>query len=218
MKLVNQWTVGLRFTTQMSSDVGVFRSTFKMVWSAYGVVLLDGNVVSLKYLNLHLCSDFSVFGSVFVADEQAEVVREASLSKTVPPGPEESSTARIPLTVTFRPMNVPRLQIPSVDRYVTTEACGLPRDPGHCKGSRPRYYFNPLSKTCEPFAFSGCGGNQNNFVSLRDCLRICAENPPETGRFRSLFKAPTPDQSRTTYERKETELIEIFPVGRPLFL
>ncbi|KAE9548964.1 hypothetical protein FO519_007832, partial [Halicephalobus sp. NKZ332] len=54
--------------------------------------------------------------------------------------------------------------------------------------SLPRYYFNPLTKQCLPFIYSGRNGNQNNFLSKASCEAACEtlQNPcllgePATG-------------------------------------
>ena len=36
-----------------------------------------------------------------------------------------------------------------------------------------RWYYEPASRTCRQFTFGGCGGNGNNFVTLRDCEAAC---------------------------------------------
>ncbi|XP_037692611.1 tissue factor pathway inhibitor 2 [Choloepus didactylus] len=53
--------------------------------------------------------------------------------------------------------------------------CFSPKDGGLCSANVTRYYFNPRHKTCETFTYTGCGGNDNNFVSMEDCKRVCAK-------------------------------------------
>lgn len=38
-----------------------------------------------------------------------------------------------------------------------------------------RWYFNSESRICASFAYSGSGGNQNNFLSREDCANTCHE-------------------------------------------
>ena len=59
---------------------------------------------------------------------------------------------------------------------------------GNGGASLPRYYFNPLTKQCLPFIYSGRNGNQNNFLSKVGCESACEtlQNPcllgePATG-------------------------------------
>jgi hypothetical protein len=56
---------------------------------------------------------------------------------------------------------------------LTQEVCDLPKEIGKCKGQRTRYFYNKDTNICELFSYSGCGGNQNNFFSASDCLRLC---------------------------------------------
>ncbi|CAD6197397.1 unnamed protein product [Caenorhabditis auriculariae] len=43
--------------------------------------------------------------------------------------------------------------------------CGVP--------ATTRHYFDFSSKTCRPFAFTGCGGNDNNFKTKGLCMQFC---------------------------------------------
>ncbi|KAF0880077.1 TFPI2 inhibitor, partial [Crocuta crocuta] len=51
--------------------------------------------------------------------------------------------------------------------------CYSPKDEGLCSANITRYYFNPRHKACEPFTYTGCGGNENNFVNMKDCKHVC---------------------------------------------
>uniref|UniRef100_A0A8C6S4R5 Tissue factor pathway inhibitor 2 n=1 Tax=Neogobius melanostomus TaxID=47308 RepID=A0A8C6S4R5_9GOBI len=46
-------------------------------------------------------------------------------------------------------------------------------DSGSCSASIPRFYYNPASRMCEEFKYSGCGGSSNNFVSRQSCMDVC---------------------------------------------
>ncbi|KAJ3609370.1 hypothetical protein NHX12_023893 [Muraenolepis orangiensis] len=50
-------------------------------------------------------------------------------------------------------------------------------DRGKCSASIPRFYYKASSKTCQPFGYSGCGGNSNNFVSKQSCQNVCVKVP-----------------------------------------
>ena len=56
-----------------------------------------------------------------------------------------------------------------------SEICRLPALYGLCQGSTSRFFFNELSGRCEPFTYSGCGGNRNNFETLNDCIEECGK-------------------------------------------
>ncbi|XP_027974303.1 tissue factor pathway inhibitor 2 isoform X1 [Eumetopias jubatus] len=51
--------------------------------------------------------------------------------------------------------------------------CHSPKDGGLCSANVTRYYFNPRHKACETFTYTGCGGNDNNFVNMEDCTHAC---------------------------------------------
>nr|XP_034349885.1 amyloid-beta A4 protein-like [Arvicanthis niloticus] len=51
--------------------------------------------------------------------------------------------------------------------------CNQPVKKGFCTYSFYRYYFNKDTALCEPFIFTGCGGNRNNFKSKYICEVYC---------------------------------------------
>ncbi|XP_066571576.1 tissue factor pathway inhibitor 2 [Amia ocellicauda] len=51
--------------------------------------------------------------------------------------------------------------------------CLDPLDAGSCSAALPRYYYNQNSKSCVEFIYTGCGGNNNNFVDQQSCTRVC---------------------------------------------
>ncbi|XP_041040701.1 carboxypeptidase inhibitor SmCI-like [Carcharodon carcharias] len=60
---------------------------------------------------------------------------------------------------------------------VAPSFCIKPKDRGHCAADILRFYFNEEKGSCETFSYSGCGGNDNNFISLKICQKIC--QPPD---------------------------------------
>lgn len=58
--------------------------------------------------------------------------------------------------------------------------CSLPKQRGHCRETVAKWYFDNFQKTCLPFYYSGCGGNENNFDSWEECEQACPNTfPPE---------------------------------------
>lgn len=53
------------------------------------------------------------------------------------------------------------------------EICNQDKDVGPCRGAYNRFYYEPSSKRCVPFIYGGCRGNQNNFLSLAECVQMC---------------------------------------------
>lgn len=44
---------------------------------------------------------------------------------------------------------------------------------GPCFGNVPRFYYNSTLDKCMYFYYGGCGGNANNFGSVKDCEDTC---------------------------------------------
>ncbi|XP_049527493.1 actinia tenebrosa protease inhibitors-like [Dermacentor silvarum] len=53
--------------------------------------------------------------------------------------------------------------------------CRLPVDDGICKALIPRFYFNAETGKCTSFFYGGCEGNENNFETIEECEKTCAE-------------------------------------------
>ncbi|XP_072910322.1 carboxypeptidase inhibitor SmCI-like isoform X1 [Hemitrygon akajei] len=51
--------------------------------------------------------------------------------------------------------------------------CIKHKDRGTCGADIPRFYYNRDTNSCEKFSYTGCGGNDNNFFTLKDCQKIC---------------------------------------------
>ncbi|NWU68591.1 TFPI1 inhibitor, partial [Pterocles burchelli] len=51
--------------------------------------------------------------------------------------------------------------------------CAMKVDEGPCKAIHVRYYFNIQSRECEIFEYGGCHGNENNFLTLEECQKMC---------------------------------------------
>ena len=56
------------------------------------------------------------------------------------------------------------------------DPCSLPLDSGNCDAAFPAYGYNVETGRCEQFIWGGCGGNENRFGSLDDCLEVCDPN------------------------------------------
>ncbi|CAB3406913.1 unnamed protein product [Caenorhabditis bovis] len=61
------------------------------------------------------------------------------------------------------------------------DRCSLPRDVGNsaCGGAGARsFFFHAASKTCQPFYYQGCDGNENRFSSKDECVAACKNAQP----------------------------------------
>lgn len=59
------------------------------------------------------------------------------------------------------------------EKYAKDEACWEREDRGSCDGAERRYFYNSTSRRCQSFMYSGCGGNRNNFLHRRLCIKTC---------------------------------------------
>ncbi|XP_056321794.1 tissue factor pathway inhibitor a isoform X2 [Danio aesculapii] len=56
------------------------------------------------------------------------------------------------------------------------ELCMSAVDRGDCDGSERRYVFNSRTGRCQAFRYTGCGGNKNNFIHKRHCMKMCMKD------------------------------------------
>lgn len=57
--------------------------------------------------------------------------------------------------------------------FSCAEICNYPPVTGRCKSIYVQFYYNTLTFLCEPFIFSACGGNRNNFKHKYVCEHFC---------------------------------------------
>ncbi|OXA55315.1 Kunitz-type serine protease inhibitor Hg1 [Folsomia candida] len=73
------------------------------------------------------------------------------------------------------------------------DECLLPKEPGG-PGKKPftRYYFDPETKSCTKFGYTGRNGNANKWILRADCVAKCEEVPA------CLVNANRTDDTTTT--------------------
>lgn len=62
------------------------------------------------------------------------------------------------------------------DEYLMKQACYQPKDPGNCNAIEPRWYFDQELERCLQFEYGGCRGNENNFLTERECNHRCVRS------------------------------------------
>lgn len=53
------------------------------------------------------------------------------------------------------------------------ESCTLPKVKGSCNETVPSWYYDATSRSCRPFTYGGCLGNNNRFTSIEKCEKKC---------------------------------------------
>uniref|UniRef100_A0A023G2V3 BPTI/Kunitz inhibitor domain-containing protein n=1 Tax=Amblyomma triste TaxID=251400 RepID=A0A023G2V3_AMBTT len=76
--------------------------------------------------------------------------------------------------------------------------CREPAEPGPCKASFERWYFDSNTTTCRRFIYGGCRGNDNNFESKLECRRKCS---PSYRPLSVCKKKPDPGPCKASFER-----------------
>ena len=54
----------------------------------------------------------------------------------------------------------------------------------------PAYYFDKASRTCRLFFYGGCGGNENRFNTMGDCMAACDVNGAAMRSVRDVCQMP----------------------------
>ncbi|XP_070180043.1 papilin-like isoform X2 [Littorina saxatilis] len=83
-------------------------------------------------------------------------------------------------------------EAPATDDPDFVNICDMPRESGPCRGSLPRWYYDPLDRQCRNFYYSGCRGNENNFLSLPECQQTCMGIVPTAAPTTTTTTTPAP--------------------------
>lgn len=58
-------------------------------------------------------------------------------------------------------------------------SCALPKETGTGGAKHARWFYSASERKCQPFYYTGVGGNRNSYVSLVDCEAACPQQVGE---------------------------------------
>lgn len=100
---------------------------------------------------------------------------KASAVQTQPPS--RAAAVQPTLVIENLAVSEPLVQANNTNILTTdfspSELCFSPLDRGTCHGAERRFAYNPQTKRCQVFTYSGCGGNKNNFLLRKHCIHKC---------------------------------------------
>lgn len=77
------------------------------------------------------------------------------------------------MCVYFKLLVIMSIHCYCISEFNIPDICFSPVDRGDCDGFERRYVYIPRTGRCQAFRYSGCGGNKNNFVHKRHCIKMC---------------------------------------------
>ncbi|KFQ38389.1 Kunitz-type protease inhibitor 1, partial [Mesitornis unicolor] len=80
---------------------------------------------------------------------------------------------QLTVTDTAQQQDFTNITIMVLNSEQTEEHCLTPKKVGWCRGSFPRWFYNPSLQQCEEFIFGGCKPNKNNYLREDECKLAC---------------------------------------------
>jgi len=62
------------------------------------------------------------------------------------------------------------------------DKCEKPEEVGPCRGNFSRWSYDKDSMSCRQFNWGGCHGNENNFLTERECHLRCKDSGRSRGK------------------------------------
>ena len=92
------------------------------------------------------------------------------------------------------------------------DICNQPESSGFCRAMMEKYYFDSSSGECKQFIYGGCGGNQNRFDTIDECLKKCSVGGNNKCK-QQADVGPCRAQIPRYFYNKETNNCELFIFG-----
>uniref|UniRef100_A0A8C4W0S4 Collagen type VI alpha 3 chain n=1 Tax=Gopherus evgoodei TaxID=1825980 RepID=A0A8C4W0S4_9SAUR len=80
------------------------------------------------------------------------------------------STSKLPKAPSVATANLMVNTEPEID---LTDPCLLQKEEGTCRNFTLKWYYDSETKSCARFWYGGCGGNENNFNTQKECENVC---------------------------------------------
>ncbi|XP_023475549.1 kunitz-type protease inhibitor 1 isoform X4 [Equus przewalskii] len=74
-----------------------------------------------------------------------------------------------------QPDSTTNITITVLSAKQTEEYCLASSKVGRCRGSFPRWYYDPTEQICKSFVYGGCLGNKNNYLREEECKLACRD-------------------------------------------
>ncbi|XP_050510138.1 papilin isoform X5 [Diabrotica virgifera virgifera] len=91
--------------------------------------------------------------------------------------------------------------------------CNLPKISGPCEGYYQKYYYDKELKTCTPFIYGGCLGNNNRFETREECMDLCAQDQVQDPCQQKKDPGPCEGKHQRFYYDKELAQCQEFTYG-----
>ncbi|XP_073996018.1 proteoglycan-like sulfated glycoprotein papilin isoform X3 [Rhodnius prolixus] len=93
------------------------------------------------------------------------------------------------------------------------DSCHLPKAQTSCQGNYPMWTYDKFTKSCEPFVYGGCLGNNNRFNNRAECEELCITQDHLDPCEQSLEPGPCDGSYPRWYYNKQAETCLPFNYG-----
>ncbi|XP_012504971.1 PREDICTED: kunitz-type protease inhibitor 1 isoform X1 [Propithecus coquereli] len=82
---------------------------------------------------------------------------------------------QLTVTASDQPENTANVTVTVLSAKQTEDYCLASSKVGRCRGSFPRWYYDPTEQMCKSFTYGGCLGNKNNYLREEECMLACRD-------------------------------------------